>query len=93
MRISASDARHAGQMNPEWSALDDLVRLFGDAVFEKLQKKKRQGIHGWDDPCWTEAEILAALAEAVAKGDPVDVAAYAAFLWNRLPEPEPEAEA
>ena len=86
MKVSTRDPRHAAAPSPEWSALYDLVEDFADEVREKLTQTLRQGRSGWDDPSWTEDDIRAALAEAVAKGDPVDVAAYAAFLWNRLPE-------
>ena len=68
--------------NDEKEALADLVVDFSDALLEKLHAPVGQR-HGWADPAWTENDIRDRLLEAVIKGDPVDIAAFAAFLWNR----------
>lgn len=68
----------------EIKALYSLVDAFADVMKYKLllaavDKMKS----GWNDPRWSEDEIVNALREHVDKGDPVDVANFAAFLWNR----------
>lgn len=61
----------------------DLVRRFAAALAEKLAAAEAR--HGysdnWASPDWM-GECRAKLVEHVAKGDPRDVAAYAAFLWH-----------
>ena len=70
----------------EARALDTLVNRFAEVMRRKLMRKLSTGYSGWDDPDWTEASIRAAMIEHVEKGDPVDIANFAAFLWNRAPE-------
>ena len=78
------------------SAIDDLVaandslgvlvalsRDFSTQMECKLLKKALEGRKGWDDPAWTQEQIKAAIIEHVNKGDMVDVANLAMFLWNR----------
>lgn len=65
----------------EASAIDRAVDAFAEAMREKLHHRQRQGRAGWDRDDWAD-ECRMALAEHVAKGDPVDVANYAMFLWN-----------
>jgi len=61
----------------------DLVRRFAHAVAEKLAEAERK--YGWDthwkSPAWMD-QCREQLVAHVAKGDPRDVAAYAAFLWH-----------
>lgn len=78
-------------------ALDALVDDFADAMKAKLRKKFLEGKEGWDDPEWPLHVIQADLIEhagvemhttgVTLKGhevlDPVDIANFAAFWWNR----------
>lgn len=63
-------------------ATTGLVLAFAGALAEKLEAAQRKYGYddGWADPSWMD-ECRAQLQEHVAKGDPRDVAAYAAFLW------------
>lgn len=60
-----------------------LVRRFAEALAEKLRRAEQKYGYsdGWLSPDW-QAECQQHLAEHVAKGDPRDVAAYAAFCWH-----------
>lgn len=64
-------------------ALSDLVARFSAALLEKLREaeKKYEWNDGWTDPNW-ESDCQQKLAEHIKKGDPRDVAAYAAFCWH-----------
>ena len=66
-------------------ALDALLTAFTAEMRKKLIRKFTEGRTGWDDPEWTEDQIMQALREHVEKenGDMVDVANFAMFLWNR----------
>lgn len=77
--------------------LADLVARFSAALLEKLRaaEQKYGRKDDWLEPNW-EADCQRQLLEHVAKGDPRDVAAYAAFCWhhgwptNHLPaQPQP----
>jgi hypothetical protein len=59
-----------------------LVRSFAGALGRKLRKaEKKYGYSdGWRSPDW-EAECQQNLADHMLKGDPLDVAAFAAFCW------------
>lgn len=63
--------------------LADLVSRFSSAILEKLRAAEaKYGFQNdWMRPDW-EAECQKHLAEHLAKGDPRDVAAYAAFCWH-----------
>lgn len=65
------------------SDMRDLLDRFNCAVREKLARS--QAKYGYTDD-WADAErvdrMQAALAAHIAKGDPVDVVAYCAFLWH-----------
>jgi hypothetical protein len=67
-------------MNPDTA---DLVRRFSDALVEKLARaEKKYGYsNDWLDDDWMD-ECRAKLRAHVDKGDPLDVAAYCAFLWH-----------
>jgi len=67
----------------EHDALSDLVTRFSAALLEKLRaaEKKYGWNDGWSNPNW-ESECHRQLADHVRKGDPRDVAAYAAFCWH-----------
>lgn len=64
-----------------------LTKMYGE--FAKAVHKKmmngffKKGRTGWDDPNWTEEEIIECMKEHIEKGDPLDMAIYAAFLWHR----------
>ncbi|WP_426043672.1 hypothetical protein [Caulobacter sp. DWR3-1-2] len=72
----------------------ELVASFARALALKLRAAEVK--HGlgleWKTDDW-EAECRAALTKHVAKGDPLDVAAYAAFCWARGWTTAPPAEA
>ncbi len=59
-----------------------LVKDFAEALLEKLLKSQRKYgyTNGWLDPNWKD-QCRIELDQHVDKGDPLDVAAYAAFLW------------
>lgn len=62
---------------------DEAVNMFAAAMKAKLALKREQGASGWEI---AEPEMLEfRLAEQANKShiDPIDVANYAAFLWNR----------
>lgn len=67
----------------EPAAIDLLVDEFAAAIKAKLFRKYKEGRCGWDSADWTSEQISAAIREHVERGDPVDVAAFCAFLWNR----------
>ena len=64
-------------------ATRDLVASFAKSLAEKLYRaEKKYGYSdGWTDPNW-KAECQLELLKHVAKGDPLDVAAYCAFMWK-----------
>lgn len=64
-------------------ALSRLVNLFTHQMREKMHEKTNTR-GGWDDPSWTIDDIKKALVAHIEKGDPVDVANFCAFWWNRL---------
>lgn len=63
--------------------LADLVSRFSAALLEKLRaaEAKYGRKDDWLDPNW-ETDCQRQLAEHLTKGDPRDVAAYAAFCWH-----------
>jgi hypothetical protein len=70
-------------MNPDLhSDTVELVCNFTSAVADKLTaaQEKYEYSNGWKDPSWME-ECRKELLSHVYKGDPLDVAAYCAFLW------------
>lgn len=68
------------RLNPETR---ELIVRFSVALRDKLlaAQKKYGYTDGWSNPGWME-ECRADLIKHVGKGDPVDVAAYCAFLWH-----------
>lgn len=65
----------------ETIALYTAVFRFSQVMKHKLLKKYGEGKRGWDDPTILEF-LKKSLAEHVAKGDMVDVANLAMFIWN-----------
>lgn len=79
-----ADCPHVSLMDRnEPAALNALVDAFSEAMKAKLKEKLKTGRGGWDDERWTPEMIMKALKEHVDKGDPVDIANFCAFLWNR----------
>jgi len=73
------------QSQQEYRALNALVTNFSDAMFNKLEKKLiKDGYTGWDNPEWTVEDIKKCLIEHIEKGNPIDVANFCAFWYNRL---------
>ncbi|WP_186056831.1 hypothetical protein [Burkholderia gladioli] len=80
---------------PLHPATDHLITRVAAALREKLaQAERKYGYRdGWLSPNWMD-ECRAELMRHVAKGDPLDVIAYCAFLWHhgeptRLVSPGP----
>lgn len=78
----------ATSSNPHQSARhhhdDKAVDLFATAMKTKLAKQRAKGHGGWDDKekC-PDGRLQKMLADHLPKGDPVDVANFAMFLWHR----------
>ncbi len=64
-------------------ALNTCVDAFALEMKKKLRQKFLEGRHGWDSPDWPKDDIRRRMYEHIDKGDPVDVANFAMFLWNR----------
>jgi hypothetical protein len=79
---------HCGPVAPpaaveDADPIDTLVSEFTKALRDKLHAAEKK--YGWDG-AWQRndaADIRAGLVEHVRKGDPLDVAAFCAFLWHR----------
>lgn len=67
------------------AALDKLVNAFAKEMKKKLKRKALEGYYGWDSPDWTPEQVMESLRAHLDKGDPVDIANFAAFLWNKQP--------
>lgn len=63
--------------------LDTLVRGFAAALFKKLKaaEEKYGYKNDWARPDWADI-CREHMHEHLEKGDPLDVAAYAAFCWH-----------
>lgn len=77
-------------------ATANLVNEFCEALKEKLLRSQvKYGFTtGWMGDKW-EGECRTALMEHIKKGDPLDVAAYCAFMWHHgwptITKPEEKA--
>ncbi len=73
----------AAPVREEGGAVDDLVVRFAAALKEKLHAAEAKHGHNdaWLRDDWRD-DLIYALCEHVAKGDPRDVAAYCAFAWH-----------
>ena len=63
--------------------IDDAVDEFAARIKAKLHMKFFEGFWGWNDVGWPEQDIKDKISHHIKKGDPVDVGAFAMFLWNR----------
>lgn len=61
--------------------IDSLVDAFAQEMKNKLHKAEEKGRFGWDTD--SSEVLMRLLVEHIEKGDMVDVANFAAFLWNR----------
>lgn len=62
----------------------ELTRVFTDylvAALKKVHQKTDDGAHGWNDLDYKES-MKEELQKNVDKGDWLDVANFAVFLWN-----------
>lgn len=77
-------------VHPDDAAVDEFAAL----LKVKLASARAKGRSGWRDPSWTAADINRQMHAHAAKGDPLDVAAYAMFLALRgeAVRPAPPAE-
>lgn len=66
--------------NKARAEIEQLVGDFSAALIAKAMEAHDRGRSGWQDPAWAP-EIRHDLLEHVDKGDPRDVALYAAFAW------------
>ena len=69
-----------------------MLRGFSAALRRKFLAKKADGKGGWSEKYWM-SECREQLVAHVIKGDPRDVALFAAFLWyhgERTNQPKPE---
>jgi hypothetical protein len=62
---------------------DEAVDEFAARLKVKLARNREKGRNGWRDPSWPAVDINRQMHEHAAKGDPLDVAAYAMFLALR----------
>ena len=72
-------------LTPEQKHHDDLaVDAFAKAMRTRLKARREDGRSGWDDPDQVSGDQLSKmLRDCVEKGDTVDVANFACFLYNR----------
>lgn len=69
----------------ERAALCALVDAFAEKMKAKLIEKMDENREwAWADHEWKPPDIIEWLAAHIEKGDPVDVANFAAFWWMRL---------
>jgi len=68
----------------EVAALGKMVNACAKAMKAKLRDHYRLGYHGWDDPKDFPTEVLwIRLEEHVKKRQALDIANFAAMIWNR----------
>ncbi len=64
--------------------LGNAVDGFATQMKHRLIKKHEQhGDRGWADPGWHVADIKSRLIASLKKGNMVDVANFAMFIWHR----------
>jgi len=72
----------------ELGQLGECREDFAVAIERRLRQKSRDGMVGWDDPEWAIQEIKERLAASLLRGNPVDVANFAMFWWNKAGRPK-----
>ena len=74
----------------EQEALASLMNVFSETMFKKILMKRQQGYHAWDKKTPDMIELLKTrLQENLNRGDWVDVANLAMFLWNMQQSDKP----
>lgn len=73
----SKEAKQAAETEALGAVLDAFAKEVGGKIFTKLE----QGYFGWDDSVNLN-EIRKRLLTNFEKGDMVDVAALAMFIWN-----------
>jgi hypothetical protein len=85
--IVSCGCRSSGECNhntfAEQKAIDNLIDRFCTEIKQKLHRKILQGKSGWDDPDWPIENLQEKLINHYIKGDPIDIAAFCAFWWNK----------
>ena len=81
--ITTKDYRHSAWPEHYYQklALDSLKNKFFTEMSDKITKKLIEGERGWDNPEIKEA-LKKSLLHHIEKGDMVDVANIAMFIWN-----------
>lgn len=72
------------------TSMEMMVDAFAEEMKEKLRKKWWERWDGWDEPEKLSGDKLVELLKQQANRadmDPIDVANFAAFVWNRRGEP------
>ena len=80
--------RYEQKVARELGRLGECRQDFAMATERRLRQKTRDGIAGWDDPEWAIPEIKERLAASLLRGNPVDVANFAMFWWNKAGRPD-----
>ena len=79
---SVGECTHNAYAEP--LALERMVRAFSNQMLAKLQRKRPEGYRGWDGPeNYPTDDMWRMLKEHVEKRQPLDVANFAAMIWNR----------
>lgn len=79
---SVAECTHES-MFPELTSLHNLIDDFAGSMKQKLTQKLMEGFAGWDNPTDFPIEkIKERLLAHVERGDPIDIACFAAFWWN-----------
>ena len=74
---------HDVEYNNATKSIRMLANSFSKEMKEKMLQKFNEGRRGWDDPAWTVEDVKKALIDHIEKGDPVDIANFAAFWWYK----------
>lgn len=72
-------------------SLEMMVDAFAQEMKEKLRKKWMERQDGWDEPKkLSDGKLIELLMQQVGRADmdPIDVANFAAFIWNRRGKPQ-----
>lgn len=83
---NCSDESRSKWEAQEIDKLCTLVDRFANEMKIKLVRKLKAGYRGWDTPSWTVPQVRKALLEHLDKGDPTDIANFAAFMWYKEQE-------